>query len=166
MNLKERIEQSFSTYAAMTIQHRAMLDVRDALKPALRMAMYAQYLDKITYDKPYRKTHVSVTSAMAHFYIHGDASMCDLLCRAASPISMRYPLEASVGNMGTYAKLDDHAAPRYTEMKLGAIATSMVDGIKQDTIDMWFDNFDNTEQFPAVLPSLGFYNIVNGTIGM
>lgn len=166
MNLKERIEQSFSTYAAMTIQHRAMLDARDCLKPALRMAMYAQYLDKLTYDKPYRKTHVSITAAMAHFYVHGDSSMCDLLCRAASPISMRYPIEASIGNMGTYSGLDDHAAPRYTEMKLGAVATSMLNGIKQNTIDTWFDNFDNTEQFPAVLPSLGYYNIVNGTTGI
>lgn len=166
MNLKDRIEQSFATYAAMTIQHRAMFDVRDCVKPALRMAMYAQFLDKITYDKPYRKTHVSMTSAMQHFYVHGDASMVDLLCRAASPISMRYPLEASIGNMGTYSGLTDHAAPRYTEMKLGAIGTGMLNGIKQDCIDMWFDNFDNTEQFPAVLPSLGFYNIVNGTIGI
>lgn len=166
MNLKDRIEQSYSTYAAMTIQHRAMFDVRDCVKPALRMAMYAQYLDKITYDKPYKKTHASVVSAMQHFYVHGDTSMIDLLCRAASPISMRYPLEASIGNMGTYSGLSDHAAPRYTEMKLGAIATRMMNGIKQDTIDMWFDNFDNTEQFPAVLPSLGFYNIVNGTTGI
>ena len=166
MTLKERIEQSFATYAAMTIQHRAIVDARDGLKPAARMAFYSQFLDKITYPKPHRKTHKSVVSAMDHFYVHGDASMIDLLCRLGSPISMRYPIEDTIGNMGTYAELDDHAAPRYTEMRLGEIGTSMLNGIKQNAIPLWFDNFDNTEQFPSVLPSLGFYNIVNGSTGI
>ena len=71
MNLKQRIEESFATYAAMTIQHRAIVDARDCLKPAARMAFYSQYLDKITFPKPHKKTHKSVTSAMDHFYVHG-----------------------------------------------------------------------------------------------
>ena len=28
------------------------------------------------------------------------------------------------------------------------------------------DNYDNTKQYPSVLPSKGFYNIVNGTTGI
>lgn len=167
MNLKERIENSFATYAAMTIQHRAIVDARDCLKPAARMAFYAQYLDKIVYPKPHKKTHKSVTSAMDHFYVHGDASMAQLLARLARKgITMRYPLEDAIGNMGTFTLLDNAAAPRYTEMRLGALGVSMLDGIKKNTIDTWFDNFDNTEKFPSVLPSLGFYNIVNGTTGI
>lgn len=166
MNLKERIEASFSTYAAMTIQHRAIIDARDGLKPAARMAFYSQYLDKIAYPKPHKKTHRSVTSALDHFYVHGNASMEQLLARLARPITMRYPLEDAIGNMGTYTYLDNAAAPRYTEMRLGKLATSMMEGIKQETIQTWFDNYDNTEQFPSVLPSLGFYNIVNGTTGI
>lgn len=166
MDFKKRIESSFSTYAAMAIQHRAIFDVRDCLKPAQRMAMYSQVLDKITYKKPHRKTHVSITSAMQHFYVHGDAPMAQTLCRMGSNISMRYPIEDTIGNMGTYAHLDDFAAPRYTEMRLGEIGTKMVEGIDKECIGMWFDNFDNTEQFPSVLPSLGYYNIVNGTTGI
>ena len=92
--------------------------------------------------------------------------MEQLLARLARPITMRYPLEDAIGNMGTYTYLDNAAAPRYTEMRLGKLATSMMEGIKQDTIQTWFDNYDNTEQFPSVLPSLGFYNIVNGTTGI
>lgn len=167
MNLKERIENSFSTYAAMTIQHRAIVDARDCLKPAARMAFYAQFLDKITYPKPHRKTHKSVTSAMDHFYVHGDASMAQLLARLARKgITMRYPLEDAIGNMGTFTLLDNPASPRYTEMRLGELGASMLEGIKKNTVDIWFDNFDNTEKFPSVLPSLGFYNIVNGTTGI
>lgn len=166
MGLERKIKQSFSTYAAMTIQHRAIFDVRDCLKPAQRMAMYSQVLDKITYKKPHKKTHLSIVSAMQHFYVHGDAPMADLLCRMGSKISMRYPLEDTIGNMGTYAYLDDHAAPRYTEMRLSEMGTKMVEGVEKDCISKWFDNFDNTEQFPSVLPSLGYYNIVNGTTGI
>ena len=166
MNLKERIESSFSTYAAMTIQHRAIFDVRDCLKPSQRMAMYSQVLDKITYKHAHKKTHLSVVAAMKHFYVHGDAPMAGVLCRMGSSISMRYPIEDTIGNMGTYALLDDFAAPRYTEMRLSEMGTKMVSGIEKDSIEVWFDNFDNTEQFPAVLPSLGYYNIVNGTTGI
>ena len=137
MNLKERIEASFSTYAAMTIQHRAIIDARDGLKPAARMAFYSQYLDKIAYPKPHKKTHRSVTSALDHFYVHGNASMEQLLARLARPITMRYPLEDAIGNMGTYTYLDNAAAPRYTEMRLGKLATSMMEGIKQETIQTW-----------------------------
>lgn len=166
IELKDRIEQSFSTYAAMTIQHRAIFDVRDCLKPSQRMAMYSQFLDKITYKKPHQKSHLSVVSAMKHFYVHGDSPMEDLLCRMGSDINMRYAIEDTVGNMGTYAYLNDHAAARYTEMRLSEMGTKMVDGIEKESIDVWFDNFDNTEQFPSVLPSLGYYNIVNGTTGI
>lgn len=166
MNLKDRVEQSFGTYAAMAIQHRAIFDVRDCLKPSQRMGMYSQVLDKITYKHAHKKTHLSIVSAMKHFYVHGDAAMAGVLCRMGSPISMRYPIEDTIGNMGTYAHLDDFAAPRYTEMRLSKMGTKMVEGIDKESIDIWFDNFDNTEQFPAVLPSLGYYNIVNGTTGI
>lgn len=166
MDLKERIEKSFSTYAAMTIQHRAIVDARDFCKPAARMAFYSQYIDGLTYPKPHRKTHKSIVSAMDHFYVHGDASMLDLLAHQARKITMRYPIEDAIGNMGTYTFLNNCAAPRYTEMRLGELGVAMLDGIKKDCIERWFDNYDNTDKFPSVLPSLGFYNIVNGTVGI
>lgn len=65
------VEDSFSTYAAMTIQGRAIVDARDGLKPAARQCMYAQLIDKITYKKPFKKSSKSVASALDHFYVHG-----------------------------------------------------------------------------------------------
>ena len=56
INLLDAVEESFSIYAAMTIQDRAIVDARDGLKPAPRQCMYAQYLDKITYKKPFKKS--------------------------------------------------------------------------------------------------------------
>lgn len=166
MDFKERVQNSFSTYAAMTIQHRSLIDARDALKPVHRMTFYAQTLKGITPDKPRKKTHSSIVASMEKFYVHGDASLADTLSRLARPITMRYCLEDGKGNMGTYTELDNYAHPRYTEMRLSNIGGAMVKGIKQDAIDVWFDNFDNTDKFPSVLPSLGYYNIVNGTCGI
>ncbi len=166
MDFKERVTNSFSTYAAMTIQHRSLIDARDALKPVHRMTFYAQTLKGITPDKPRKKTHSSIVASMEKFYVHGDASLADTLSRLARPITMRYCLEDGKGNMGTYTELDNYAHPRYTEMRLSNIGGAMVKGIKQDAIDVWFDNFDNTDKFPSVLPSLGYYNIVNGTCGI
>ena len=71
INLLDAVEESFSIYAAMTIQDRAIVDARDGLKPAPRQCMYAQYLDKITYKKPFKKSAKSVSAAMDHFYVHG-----------------------------------------------------------------------------------------------
>ena len=51
MNLLDAVNQSFSEYAGMTIQDRAIVDARDGLKPSQRQCMYAQYIEKITYNQ-------------------------------------------------------------------------------------------------------------------
>ena len=121
IDLLNVVEESFSTYAGMTIQNRALVDARDGLKPAARQCMYAQILDKITYKKPYKKAHKSVTAAMDHFYVHSDASCYELMTRLAKVFTMRYPLEDFKGNYGTISASGNEAAARYTEMRLGAL---------------------------------------------
>ena len=166
IDLLEAVENSFSTYAAMTIQERAIVDVRDCIKPAQRQCMYAQLLDKITYKKPFKKSNKSVASALDHFYIHGDSSCYALLTRMAKNFAMRYPLEDFDGSYGTISSGTSEAASRYTEMRLGELGCLLFQGIEKDCIDVWFDNYDNTEQFPSVVPSLGYYNICNGAMGI
>lgn len=160
------VEDSFSTYAGMTIQNRALVDARDGLKPAARQCMYSQFLDKNTYKKPYKKSHSSVASAMQHFYVHGDSSCYELMTRMAKTFTMRYPLEDFKGNYGTISASGNEAAARYTEMRLGEIGYSLFEGIDKESIDIWFNNYDDTEKFPSVTPSLGFYNICNGSVGI
>ena len=53
VNLTKTLEDNFARYAGMVIQDRAIVDVRDGLKPAARQLTYAQYIDKLTYDKPF-----------------------------------------------------------------------------------------------------------------
>ena len=116
IDLLNIVDESFSTYAAMTIQDRALIDARDAIKPAPRQCMYAQLLEKITYKKPFKKSNKSVAAAMDHFYVHGDASCYALLARMAKSFAMRYPLEDFDGSYGTISGGNTEAASRYTEM--------------------------------------------------
>ena len=166
MSLKQTLEKSFETYAGMTIMDRAICDARDCLKPGARMSMYAQYIEKITPDKPYKKSQKSVAAAMDHFYVHGDMSLYPLFARMGKPFAMRYVLEDFQGNTGTIEESSNEAASRYTEMRLSPISMNLFTNIEKDTITKWHDNYTGEEQYPAVLPSVGFYNIVNGTSGI
>ena len=159
------IEDSFGTYAGMTIQDRAVIDARDGLKPSHRMCMYSLLLRKYTYKKPFVKSQECVGGAMADFYVHGDAACYDLLTRLARPYNMRYPLMGFKGQFG-HIKTGKPSAARYTDMRLGELGCQLYDGIDEDCVDIWFDNYSGTKQFPSVVPSLGFYNIVNGTSGI
>lgn len=166
MNLLDVINDSFSIYAAMTIQDRAIVDARDGLKPSQRQCMYAQYIDKIIYTKPFKKSTKSVAAAMDHVYVHGDASCYALMARMAKIFAMRYPLEDFDGSYGTISSGNSEAASRYTEMRLGELGCKLFENIDKECIDLWYDNYDNTEKFPGVVPSLGYYNICNGAMGI
>ena len=70
------------------------------------------------------------------------------------------------GNCGSLIESGNYAAMRYTESRLSKLTDVLFTDIDKDTITEWRDNYDNTKQFPAILPSKGFYNIVNGTQGI
>ena len=168
VNLTDTLESNFARYAGMVIQDRAIVDVRDGLKPAARQLAYAQYIDKLTYDKPFKKATKSVASGMSHFYVHGDASAYSTLIRMGKPFAMRYPLEEVQGSYGNQMENDNEAASRYVEMKLSELGTHLFDSIEKNTIEKedWRENYDGTEEYPAVLPSIGFYNLVQGSMGI
>lgn len=69
-DLKSIIETSFTQYAGAVLQSRALVDVRDCLKPSARQIFYSLYTDKFTYDKPFKKTLKGIGSA-SRFHIHG-----------------------------------------------------------------------------------------------
>lgn len=165
LDMLDVVEDSFATYSAMTIQDRAIVDARDGLKPSQRQCMYAQLLGKITYKKRFEKSLVSTGEAQKHFYVHGDSACYDLMARMAKPYNMRYALEDFKGQMGSIST-GKAAAPRYTEMRLGELGCLLFEGLDEDAIELWFDNYAGTEQYPSVVPSLGFYNICNGTSGI
>lgn len=166
MNLKETVESAFSGYAAMTIQQRAIVDARDCIKPSARMCFYAQKQAKIDSTHPIQPSPTSVGECLKRYYLHGNASCYALLARYGKEYVMRYPLEDFHGSTGSLISSGSEAADRYTKLRLNELGDRMFNSLDKDTIDIWFDNFSNTDKFPSVLPSLGFYNIVNGTTGI
>ena len=86
--------------------------------------------------------------------------------RAGQPFSMRYPLVEVDGAYGTLAESGNWSAPRYTSARLSPLAEYLFKDIEKNTIKEWRDNYDDTEQYPAVLTGKGYFNIVNGTSGI
>lgn len=164
-NLKEIIEEGFTQYAGAVLQSRALVDVRDCLKPSARQIFYCLYTDKFLPSKPFKKTLKAIGSA-ARMYIHGDASCEGVIMRAGQPFAMRYPLIEVEGNEGNLMASGNWAAPRYTASRLSEFSVRLFNDIDKNTIKEWRDNYDDTEQYPSVLPTKGFYNIVNGTMGI
>jgi DNA gyrase subunit A len=121
---------------------------------------------KYTSDKPYSATNAPVAEAMKHFYIHGNSSCLGIIMRASQPFAMRYPLVDVKGNGGTLMSSGNWAAARYTKTRLSKLSKCLFSDIDKDVINEWRDNFAEDEQYPSVLPSKGFYNIVNGTSGI
>ena len=165
-NLKPIIEDSFIQYTGAVLQSRALVDVRDGLKPSARQIFYSMLQRKLTHDKPYKKTANAVGMAMADFYIHGDSSCEGVIMRAGQPFAMRYPLIEVKGNAGSLIESGNWAASRYTESRLSKVSNILFTDIDKDTIAEWRDSYDNTKQYPAVLPTKGYYNICNGTMGI
>lgn len=166
VDMKNIVEESFQQYSGAVLQSRALVDVRDCLKPSARQIFYSMYKNKLTSSKPFKKTNNAVGLAMVDFYIHGDASCEGVIMRAGQPFAMRYPLVEVKGNSGNLIESGNWAASRYTESRLSPFCDKMFDWINKDTISEWRDNYEDTQQYPTVLPSKGFYNIVNGTMGI
>ena len=164
-DLNQIINESFTQYAGAVLQSRALIDVRDGIKPSARQILYALYDDKFYHNKPYKKTLKAVGS-LARFYIHGDSSAVGVLMRAGQPFAMRYPLVDIHGNCGNLMKSGNWAHQRYTETRLSALTEQLFTDINKDTIADWRDNYDDTDTYPSVMPSKGYYNICNGSMGI
>lgn len=165
MNLTQIVKDSFAQYGGAVLQSRALADARDCLKPSARQIFYCLYTDKFTHDKPFKKTLKAIGSAF-RTYIHGDSSAEGIIMRAGQDFAMRYPLIEIEGSGGNPIESGNWSAPRYTSSRLSALAEYLFKDIQKDTIEEWRNNYDDTEQYPMVLPSKGFYNIVNGSYGI
>lgn len=165
IDMKNMIEDSFVQYAGAVLQSRALVDVRDCIKPSARQIFYCLYTDKFLSSKPFKKTLKAIGS-VARMYIHGDSSAEGVIMRAGQPFAMRYPLIEIEGNGGNLIESGNWAAPRYSSARLSQLSELLFEAVDKETIDEWRDNYDDTEKYPTVLPSKGFYNIVNGSFGI
>ena len=162
--LSEALSRRYLAYALSVITDRALPDVRDGLKPVQRRVLYAMREMRLNPEASARKCAKVVGEVMGGYHPHGDQSIYDTLVRMAQDFAQRYPLVDGQGNFGNIDG-DNPAAMRYTEAKLTAAATLLLDGIDEDAVD-FKPTYDGQDTEPVVLPT-GFPNVLaNGTTGI
>lgn len=166
-NLESILESSFLDYSAFVLQRRAIPDARDGLKYTARQILHAQFKDKLDASHKIKKSQKSVSAATSFSYVHGDTSAYEQIIRMGRPLVQRYFLEHINGNSGTPTGSDTYSAARYTEACLSFLGTRLFDFINDNVLDddEWSPTYDEEGEFPLVLPSVGFYNLCNGSFG-
>jgi len=164
IELKTALEERYLAYALSTIMHRALPDVRDGLKPVHRRILYAMLQLRLNPNGEYRKSAKIVGDTMGDYHPHGDQAIYDAMARLAQDFAVRYPLIDGQGNFGNIDG-DNPAAQRYTEARLTDIASDLLEGIDEDTVD-FIPNYDGTKQQPVVLPAAFPNLLANGSAGI
>jgi DNA gyrase subunit A len=163
-SLLEEMQTSYMDYAMSVIISRALPEVRDGLKPVQRRILYAMYGAGATSGTRYKKCAAFVGDVLKLYHPHGDTAVYDALVRMAQPFSLRYPLIDGQGNFGSVDG-DPPAAMRYTEARLAAISSEMLEDIQKNTVDM-IPNYDGNEEEPVVLPARIPNLLINGATGI
>jgi DNA gyrase subunit A len=162
--LEKEMRSSYLDYAMSVIVGRALPDVRDGLKPVHRRVLYAMHDIGLQPTRAYRKCAFIVGEVMGKYHPHGDSAIYDTLVRMAQEFSLRYTLVDGQGNFGSIDD-DPAAAMRYTEARLGRLATELLRDIDADTVDFG-PNYDESTQEPLVLPARFPNLLVNGASGI
>ena len=164
-SLHTEMQRSYLEYAMSVIVGRALPDARDGLKPVHRRIIYAMHELGLVPERPFRKCARVVGDVLGKYHPHGDQSVYDALVRLVQDFSSRYPLLSGHGNFGSVDN-DPAAAMRYTECRLAAIGNeALLSEIEEEVVD-FVDNFDGSEQEPAVLPAQLPMLLLNGSTGI
>jgi len=164
VDLEDEMRRSYLDYSMSVIVSRALPDVRDGLKPVHRRILYSMYEQKLTHQRPYKKSAAVVGDVLGKYHPHGDSAVYDSMVRMAQDFSLRHPLIDGQGNFGSVDG-DPAAAYRYTEARMSRIGEEMLRDIESETVP-FAPNFDARLTEPEVLPS-GFPNLlVNGASGI
>jgi DNA gyrase subunit A len=164
INIEEEMRRSYLDYSMSVIIGRALPDVRDGLKPVHRRILYTMDQMGLQPNKPTRKCARIVGDVMGKYHPHGNLAVYDALVRLAQPWSLRYPLVFGQGNFGSVDG-DPPAADRYTEAKLAAVSTAVLEDLDKDAVD-FHPNYDGSEVEPDVLPTRIPNLLVNGSDGI
>jgi len=164
MRILDELKNSYLNYAMSVIVSRALPDVRDGLKPSQRRILVAMNDLNLGPRSKHRKCAKIVGDTGGNYHPHGDQATYGTLVRLGQDWNMRYPLIDPQGNFGSIDS-DPPAAMRYTEARMAAPATEMLEDIRYETVD-FVPNYDETRMEPTVLPSKFPNLLVNGSTGI
>lgn len=162
--IEDELRDSYLTYAMSVIVSRALPDVRDGLKPSQRRILVAMNdLNLGPGSKRVKCAKISGDTS-GNYHPHGESVIYPTLVRMAQEWNMRRLLIDKQGNFGSIAGLPP-AAMRYTEARLSAVAASMLEDLKLDTVD-FVPTYDEVRNEPTVLPSKFPNLLINGSGGI
>src|SRR6476661_2938997 len=165
------LSERYLVYALSTITARSLPDVRDGLKPVHRRLLWAMRL--LRHDPaggternatPYKKSARVVGDVIGKYHPHGDQSVYDAMVRLAQDFALRYPLVDGQGNFGNIDG-DNAAAYRYTEARLTPIASQLMAGLDEGSVD-FRPTYNGEEEEPEVFPGLFPNLLANGASGI
>jgi len=162
--LVEEMQDSYLTYSMSVIMSRALPDIRDGLKPSQRRILVAMNDLNLGPRAQTKKCSKISGDTSGNYHPHGDAVIYPTLVRLAQAWNMRQPLIDGQGNFGSIDG-DPPAAMRYTEARMTACATALLEDIEYDTVD-FIPNYDNSREEPVVLPGKFPNLLVNGATGI
>ncbi len=160
----DALSQRYLVYALSTITARSLPDVRDGLKPVHRRLLWAMRLLKLDPGAGYKKCARVVGDVIGKYHPHGDQSVYDAMVRLAQSFSLRYPLVDGQGNFGNIDG-DNAAAMRYTEARLTAAASALMDGLDEGTVK-YRETYNGEDEEPEVFPGLFPNLLANGASGI
>ena len=163
ISVEDEISKSFIDYAMSVIVSRALPDVKDGLKPVQRRILYSMHESGIRPNAPHRKCSKVVGDVMGNYHPHGNDAIYLALVRLGQDFSTRYPLIDPQGNFGT--RDDPPAAMRYTESRMSSLASQLLSGIDEGTVDFEL-NYSGELEEPKVLPARFPNLLVNGAEGI
>ncbi len=163
-DIQDEIRTSYLTYAMSVIISRALPDVRDGLKPSQRRILVAMNDLNLGPNSSRIKCAKIAGDTSGNYHPHGEGSVYPTLVRMAQNWVMRETLVDKQGNFGSLAGLPP-AAMRYTEARLSAVASELLDDINRDTVD-YVPTYDQRLMEPVVLPSRVPNLLVNGSTGI
>ena len=164
MSILDELKNSYLNYSMSVIVARALPDVRDGLKPSQRRILVAMHDLNLGPRSKHRKCAKIAGDTSGNYHPHGEAVVYPTLVRMGQTWNMRNPLINPQGNFGSIDG-DPPAAMRYTEARMTAAATDMLEDIRYDTVD-FVTNYDETRTEPVVLPSKFPNLLVNGSTGI
>lgn len=162
--ITETLRKNFMPYAMSAIVSRALPEI-DGFKPSHRKLLYTMY--KMGLLSGARTKSANVVGQTMRLNPHGDAAIYETMVRMArGNESLLHPYVDSKGNFGkVYSRDMAYAAPRYTEVRLEAIASELFHDIDKETVD-FIPNYDNTMQEPTLLPASFPSVLVNANVGI
>ena len=164
VDINKEMRESYLQYSMSVIVGRALPDVRDGLKPVHRRILFAMKDLNNTHDKPFKKSARVVGDVIGKYHPHGDMAVYEAIVRMAQDFSMQAPLVDGQGNFGSIDG-DSAAAPRYTEIRMTALAEELLADIDKQTVPFG-PNYDDSLQVPLVLPARYPNLLVNGSSGI